>query len=159
MERLMQKKVSEFMTGDVIAVKTGEPLKNVFKLMDKHGILGLPVIDDEETVVGIVTESDLIRHFTKLEKPLGINILGSIVFLNDIQDFNENLKDHCAEKVGDMMSKNPVTVMQNFTLSQCIDLMAEKKVSRLPVVDAIGKLKGIITRTDIVHQIARLKNI
>ena len=156
---MMNKKVSEFMTKDVIFVKEEESIKNVFKLMDKHGILGLPVLNDEEAVVGVVTESDLIQHFTKLEKPLGVNILGSIVFLSDISDFNESLKDHCAEIVGDMMSKNPVTVMQNYTLSQCINLMSEEKVSRLPVVDEVGKLVGIVTRTDIVHEIAKLKNI
>jgi CBS domain-containing protein len=155
----MQKKVGEFMTEEVIAVKENESLKNVFKLMDKHGILGVPVVNEEEAVVGIVTESDLIRHFTKLEKPLGISILGSIVYLSDIKDFNENLKDHCAETVKEMMTKEPVTVMKNYTLAQCINLMAEEGISRLPVVDEVGKLTGIITRKDIVHQIAKLKTI
>ena len=153
----MEKHVSEFMTKDVVFVTEEESLKNVFKLMDKHGILGVPVINDEEAVVGIVTESDLIKHFTKLEKPLGINILGSLVYLS--KDFNESLKDHCAERVGDMMTKGPITIMKNYTLSQCINTMSEEKISRLPVVDEVGKLVGIVTRTDIVHQIAKLKNI
>ena len=147
------------MTKEVIAVKKDEPIKNVFKLMDKHGILGVPVLNEEEAVVGIVTESDLIQHFTRLERPLGVNILGSLVYLSDIQDFNENLKDHCAEKVGDMMTKDPVTIMENYTLQQCINTMTEEGVSRLPVVDEVGKLVGIVTRKDIVHQIAKFKTI
>lgn len=158
MER-MNKTVSEFMTKDVIAVKADESIKKVFKLMDEHGILGVPVISDDGAVVGIVTETDLIKHFTTLDKPLGINILGSIVFLNDIGDFNENLKEHCAEIVGDMMTKEVKTVMQNYTLAQCIDIMSDERLSRLPVVDEVGKLVGIVTRTDIVHQLAKLKNI
>jgi len=155
----MDKHVSELMTKDVIFVTKDESLKNVFKLMDKHGILGVPVINDEEAVVGIVSESDLIRHFTKLDKPLGVNILGSLVYLSDIKDFNDSLKDHCAEKVGDMMTKNPITIMQNYTLSQCINTMYKEKISRLPVVNEVGKLVGIVTRTDIIHQIAKLKTI
>ena len=127
--------------------------------MDEHGILGVPVVDDEGAVKGIVTETDLIKHFTTLDKPMGINVLGSIVFLDNIGDFNQNLKDHCAEAVGDMMTKGVKTVMKNYTLAQCIDLMTDEKLSRLPVVDETGKLVGIVTRTDIVHQIAKIKNI
>lgn len=145
------------MTKKVISVKADDSLKKVFKLMDEHGILGVPVVDDEEAVVGIVTESDLIQHFTTLDKPLSINVLGSLVLMGNTGEFNKDLKEHCAETVGEMMSKDVVTVMENFTLGQCIDLMTEEEVSRLPVVDEVGKLTGIITRTDVVHQLARLK--
>jgi len=155
----MDKHVSEFMTKDVISVTAEDSIKKVFKLMDTHGILGVPVVNEDQGVIGIVTETDLIRHFTTLDKPMGVNILGSIVFLNDLKDFNENLKDHCAEKVGDMMTKEVTTVMQNFSLAQVIDIMADNKLSRLPVVDEVGKLAGIITRTDVVHEIAKMKNI
>ena len=88
-EKVMQKAVSEFMTKKVIAVKADEFIKRVFKLMDKHGILGLPVLADDGAVIGIVTESDLISHFTTLKTPRGINILGSIVYLDNLEDFNE----------------------------------------------------------------------
>lgn len=76
MEKLLKKPVSEFMTKNVIAVKATESIKKVFNLMDKHGILGLPVVSDDNAVIGIVTESDLISHFTTLKTPRGINILG-----------------------------------------------------------------------------------
>jgi len=145
------------MTTEVISVSEDDALKNVFKLMDKHGILGVPVVDGSGGVIGMVTESDLIKHFTTLNAPIGISILGSIVYLNNLQDFNEHLKDHSAERVGDMMTKEVVTVMQNFTLLECINIMAEKSLNRLPVVDEVGKLVGIVTRSDIVHQLAKLK--
>ena len=159
MKQLMQKPVSEFMTKNVISVRENDPIKKVFKLMDEHGILGLPVLSEEGAVIGIVTETDLIDHFTTLKTPRGINILGSIIYLNDIADFNENLKDHCAEFVKDVMTKDAAVIMHDKTLSDAIDLMAEKEVSRLPVVGDRGELVGIITRKDIVHQIAKLKSI
>lgn len=145
------------MTKDVIAVKEDEPIKKVFKLMDKHDILGLPVLNDEGAVIGIVTESDLIDHFTTLRTPRSISLLGSIIYLENIEDFNENLKDHCAEIVRDVMTTEVVTIMHDKTLSEAIDLMGHKEVSRLPVIGIKGQLVGIITRKDIVHQIARLK--
>lgn len=147
------------MTKNVIAIKESESIKKVFKLMDEHGILGLPVLNEEGAVIGIVTETDLIRHFTTLKTPRGINILGSIVYLDNIEDFNENLKDHCAEIVKDIMTTDVSTIMHNATLSDAINLMGEKEVSRLPVVGEKGELVGIVTRKDIVHQIAKLKSI
>ena len=147
------------MTKKVIAVKENESIKKVFKLMDEHGILGLPVLSDEGGVIGIVTESDLISHFTTLKTPRGINILGSIVYMDKIEDFNESLKDHCAEVVKDIMTTDVVTIMHSATLSDAINLMSEREVGRLPVVGEKGDLVGIVTRKDVVHEIAKLKNI
>lgn len=159
MEKLLKKQVSEFMTKKVHAVKPDESIKKVFKLMDEHGILGLPVVNDEGAVVGIVTESDLISHFTTLKPPKGINLLGSIVYLDSISDFNKKLKEHAAELVKDIMTKDVVTIMYNTTLLDAINTMAENKTNRLPVIGERGELVGILTRTDVVHQLARMKNI
>jgi CBS domain-containing protein len=57
------------------------------------------------------------------------------------------------------MSKEVTTIMQSASLSDAINLMGEKEVSRLPVVGEKGELVGIITRKDIVHEIAKIKNI
>lgn len=159
MEKLLKKQVSEFMTKKVFAVKPEESIKKVFKLMDEHGILGLPVVDDDNAVVGIVTESDLISHFTTLKTPRSVSILGSIVYLDNLKDFNKSLKDHCAELVKDVMTTDVVTLMHNATLHEAINMMAENQLGRLPVIGEKGELVGILTRTDIVHEIAKLKNI
>lgn len=159
MEKILEKPVKAIMTTPAISVKEGESLKNVFKLMDKHGILGVPVTGEDKGVIGIITESDLIKHFTTLDTPIGINILGSLVYLDDLGDWSKNLKSHCAETAGDMMSKEVVTIIENQTLHHAIDLMADHNVTRLPVVNEKGELSGIVTRTDIVHQLSKLKRI
>lgn len=157
MEKLMKKSVKNFMTKKVIAVKEHESIKKLFKLMDKHDILGAPVVDEKNQVIGIVTESDLISHFTTIKSPRGINLLGSIVYLDDINKFNENLKDHCAETVKDIMTDEVITISPDATLLDAINLMSKNSITRLPVIDKKNKLMGIITRSDIVHQIAKLK--
>lgn len=159
MDKIMKKQVGEFMSKKVISVGPEESIKKVFKLMDEHGILGLPVVDEDKAVVGIVTESDLIEHFTTLRTPRGVSILGSLVYLDNLEDWSENLKDHCAELVKDIMTTDVIKIMESGTLSEVIDLMAENNISRIPVVGERGDLTGIITRTDVVHQIAKLKTI
>jgi len=159
MDKVLKKPIKDFMTKKVIAAKKEDSIKSVFKLMDKNEILGIPVIDNENKPIGMVTESDLINHFTTIKTPKGVNLLGSIVILDDISKFNENLKDHCAESVGDIMTDVAVTINEDTELIDVIDLMAEYKLNRLPVVDKKNKLTGIITRTDIVHQLAKSKHI
>lgn len=159
MDKVLKKKAKDCMTTDVIAVEDNESIKSLFKILDASGILGVPVIDGKKKVIGIVTESDLIEHFTTLKTPRSINLLGGIVYLDDIEDFNENLKDHCAEIVGDIMNKDVITVDEDVTLLEIINLMSEKKISRLPVVNKKSELVGIITRTDVVHQLAKIKKI
>lgn len=159
MEKILNKKAKDFMTTDVIAVKENESIKHLFRLLDEGGILGVPVVDDENRVTGIVTETDLVKHFTTLRAPKSINLLGGILYLEDIDDFNKNLKKHCAETVKDLMLGSAITVSGNATLLDVINTMSEKDVSRLPVVDNKGRLLGIITRTDVVHQLAKIKKI
>ncbi len=159
MENTLKKKAKDFMTRDVIAVKENESIKHLFKIMDESAILGVPVVDDKNHVIGIVTETDLIGHFTTLKAPHSISLLGGIIYLDNITEFNENLKDHCAETVKDIMFDKAVTVDENATLMEIINLMSEEKVSRLPVVNNKGQLTGIITRSDIVHQLAQIKQV
>lgn len=159
MDQILKKSAKDFMTKKILFVKSNSSIKEVFKLMDKNGILGIPVIHEDGGVIGIVTESDLIKHFTKLDNPKGINILGSILFLDNIEKFNESLKDHCAEIVSDIMTKDVITAMESTTLSEIIELMSTNDIGRIPVISEKGKLSGIITRTDVMHQLAKLKNI
>ena len=155
----MKKPAKEFMAKNVIAVKENESIKHLFKLMDEGGILGVPVIDDSRRVIGIVTESDLIKHFTTLETPRSINLLGGIIYLNNIADFNKQLKEHCAETVKDLMFGSAITVKEDTTLLEVINTMSENQITRLPVVNKKNQLVGIITRTDIVHQLAKVKKV
>ena len=116
-------------------------------------------MDDKRHVVGIVTESDLIGHFTTLQAPRSVNLLGGIVYLDSVEKFNEQLKDHCAEYVKDIMVTPVITVKESAKLLDVINLMSEKKITRVPVVNGKKQLTGIITRTDIVHQLAKVKNV
>ena len=159
MEERLKKPVKQFMTKEVITVKEDDLIKKVFKVMDEEKILGVPVVNEEKHPVGIVTETDLICHFTTLESPRTINLLGSLVYLDDVNTFNESLKDHCAETVKDIMTEKPVTISETASLTDAIDLMAENHITRLPVVNENNELTGIITRTDIVHQLAKIKKI
>lgn len=159
MSTLLQKPVQEFMTRTVISIDRKGYIKNLFKLFEAHGIMGVPVVDHKNEVVGMITESDLVRHFTTLKAPRAIQLLGSLIYLEDTTAFNEAFKKHCAETVEAFMTQPVICIHPDQNLQEAIDLMTEKKVSRLPVVDGNHQLIGIITRKDIIHQLAGIKQI
>lgn len=145
------------MTKKVISIDRTSPIKNLFRIFDQHGIMGVPVIKKDRTVVGVITEGDLLEHLTTLKSPKAVTVLGSLLYLDDLHNFNTALKKHCAETVEGLMSQPAITLTTSKTLQDTIDLMAKSGVHRLPVVDNQDKLVGIVTRSDVVHQLAKLK--
>lgn len=160
MEKTLRKTAKDIMSKKVISVTEDENIKELFKILDQNGILGVPVVNDKRHVVGIITETDLIRHFTTLETPRSVNLLGGIIYLDNIADFNESLKDHAAELVKDLMTgEDVITVKENTSLLTIINTMSENKITRVPVVNGKKELVGIITRTDILHQLAKIEQV
>lgn len=159
MDTILKKSAKNIMNKDVIAVQESESIRHLFDIMDKYNILGAPVVNDKNKLIGIITETDLIKHFTTLKNPKSINILGGILYLDSIEEFNQNLKEHCAEYVKDIMTKEVISVGLKTKLTEIINLMSTNKLNRLPVIDDDNKLIGIITRSDIVHQLAKIKAV
>ena len=157
MDKILKTPVREWMTKKVFSVKESENIKEVFKLLDKNGIMGVPVVNEHNYVVGIITETDLMKHFTTIEAPRSINLLGGIIYLDDIDEFNQNLKNHCSEQVKDLMTTDVITAKDNHTLFEIINMMSNEKISRMPVVNQKNELIGMITKSDIVHQLAKMK--
>lgn len=159
MDKILNKPIKDFMTKEVIAVQKDTPIKKVFQLLDKNGILGVPVVNEANHVIGMVTETDLVRHFTTLETPRSINLLGGIIYLDDPNEFNRHLKEHCAELTGDIMREEVTTIEENKGLHEAIDIMSNEDIGRLPVTNDNNELVGIISRSDIVHQLAKVKQM
>lgn len=134
--------VQDVMTLDVITVTPEHSLKEAARLMVDHRISGLPVVDEHAVVVGIITEADFL-----IRDPGPRPRLLSVFFDDEV--------GAPAESVGDAMTRHPVVVYSDANLAEAGRTMANKKVKRLPVVDADGHLVGIVSRSDIVRAFAR----
>lgn len=80
--------------------------------------------------------------------------MGGIIYLDDPEDFKEELKKAIAVKVEDVMTVNPITVSEDTTIEEIATIMSESGVNRLPVIRE-NKLVGIVSRADIVRSMAR----
>jgi CBS domain-containing protein len=145
----------EIMTKEVISVSPEERVENVAKLLVEHKISGIPVVDADKHILGIVTEKDLMIKAGELKVPFYITLFDSIIFLDNPIRFNNNLKKYSASLVKDAMTRKVTVVDENTPVAEVVELMAGKKINRVPVVRH-DKLVGIITRNDILKSLVQV---
>ncbi|MBT9140199.1 MAG: Hypoxic response protein 1 [Dehalococcoidia bacterium] len=140
----------EVMTRDVVTVTLTASVTEVARLLVEHKVSGLPVVDEEHRVVGMITEGDLIHRDKKVHMPAFLEILGGVIYLENPQRIVNDLKKMTATKVAEVMTSKVYTVKENASMEDIATIMVERQVNRLPVVGQDGKLVGIISRQDLV---------
>ncbi len=144
-------KVGDVMTRSVAAVRPETPLKDVAELMVARGISGVPVVDADRAVLGVVSEADFIIKERGVVG--GRNRLLARVFGESRQARTE-LRKIEATTAGEAMTSPALTVEATDTLQWAAEQMASRQVNRLPVVEG-GRLVGIVTRADVVRAYVR----
>jgi CBS domain-containing protein len=140
----------DIMTRDVIAVKSQDLVENVIKILMEKNISGVPVVDDDNHVIGIVTEGDLIYRSKKLKIPTFFSILDGYVFLESTKTIEKQLKKMVGYRVEDVMTTDVITVREDQTVEDVATIMTKEKINRVPVVKD-ERLVGIISRRDIIR--------
>lgn len=143
----------DIMTSDPVTIGPEAGVTDAAKVMSERNVGALPVISNGR-LIGIVTEGDLIMQDVKLEFPTYLQLLdGFIMYPPAHARFEHELKKAVAATVEDVMSPDPVTVTTATSLEDVATLLAERDVSRLPVLDG-DQLVGIVSKHDIVRAIA-----
>ena len=144
------KRAKDIMTTDVIVANKNDIIANVANLLIKEKIGGLPVVDEENKVVGIISETDIMKKESHVDSPRMLNFIQGIIFLDDMKKFEDEMRAIAAYKVEDLMSKDIITVNENDTFDYVANVMINKSINRVPVVDENNFLKGIICGYDII---------
>ena len=147
-------KAKEIMTHEVITVKESATVRELAALLFVNNISGVPVVDDNGRVTGVVTESDLIFQNKKVQPPMTFALLDAFVFLERPGKMEQELKKMAGSKVSDICTRNPVSVTPETELDELATLMTEKKIHTLPVMSE-GRLVGVIGKSDIIRTIAQ----
>jgi CBS domain-containing protein len=142
-------RVHEVMTTQVRTVKPGSSLKEAAELLVRQQISGVPVVDADNRVLGVVSEGDIL--FKERGGPKEKSFLASLLDVG-LPDMHEKLE---ARTVGEAMTAPAVTIGPARPITEAANLMLEQSVKRLPVVDERGTLLGIVTRADLVRAFVR----
>ena len=140
----MKSTVKDVMTTRVIFVRKGASFREMAATLREHRISAFPVLDDDRKVIGVVSEADLL---TKQALDSGED--GMPGMITGLLRYREQAKAR-GITAGDLMTSPPVTVRPEDTVEHAARLMYMRRVKRLPVVNATGRLVGIISRADVL---------
>jgi CBS domain-containing protein len=143
-------KVKDVMTSPVLSVEPDKSIWEAVRIMLQHRISGLPVIDKEGRLVGMVSEGDFLRRAetgTQLKRPNWLEFLLGPGRLAD-----EYTRSH-GRKIQDIMTPDPVFVTEETSLDEVVRTMEKRRIKRLPVVRG-NEVVGIVSRANLIHALA-----
>lgn len=146
--------LQEIMNKYPITVGKDEQITNVAKLMVKHNLTAIAVVDEENKLIGIVSEGDLLYKKVRPHAPHYINILGANIYYGGIGEYDGQFKKLLATEVAEIMSTEVITAYADAEVEVTISAMVEKHLKNLPVVDDAYHLIGMVSRHDIMKLIA-----
>ena len=135
--------VSKLMSKKVVTIDVNDSMQDAMKRMKQNDIRMLPVVKKGK-LVGVVTDRDLKRASASDATTLDVHEL--LYLVSKI-------------KVQDVMTKNPITVPQNYTIEETAEVLLKHKISGVPVVDQNGQLVGTITQTDLFRVLISLTGV
>jgi len=141
---------SDIMTTDVITVQEDTSLKDLAKLLYENHINGVPVVDADGLLIGVICESDLIRKDKKLHIPTVVAIFDWVLYLERPKKIEKEIQRINATKVEDLYTKKVVTVDEKVPVDEIATIMEQKKISTIPVMDG-NRLVGVIGKTDLLR--------
>lgn len=150
----MPKTVGDVMSRDPITATPDTPLTDVIRILAERRISGLPVVDQNGKLVGVISETDLMWRESGVTPPAYIMLLDSVIYLENPARYDRDLHKALGQTVGEVMSSNPMTISPDKSLQEAARLMHERGVHRLPVLDANEQVVGVLTRGDIVRAMA-----
>lgn len=144
------------MTPNPITVKPDTPLQDAIRLLAENRISGMPVLDDQEKLVGVISDTDLMWQESGVDTPPYVMLLDSIIYLQNPARHERELHKALGQTVGEVMNDVPISILPTQTLREAAHLMNEKKIRRLPVLNVESRqLIGILTQGDIIRAMAR----
>ena len=139
----------DIMTTDVITIAPSLGIEQIAQLLLSCGISGVPVVDAENRLIGLVSEGDLLRREGGIERQRSwwLNLLAG-----PEERAREYIKTH-GRRAQDVMTREVVTVTADTPVSEIAEILERRRIKRVPVVED-GKIVGIVSRANLLHGLA-----
>ncbi|NLA10566.1 MAG: CBS domain-containing protein [Firmicutes bacterium] len=148
----------EIMTAAVFSIAKQQTLQEALAIMAKHNISGLPVTEADGTLVGIISNTDIINYAQKENVVPLFDLSGWIsphAEIKDLTSIKRGIDLLAQTTVSRLMKRKVHTAGEDTAILAIAGLMSRHQVNRVPIVDGENRLRGIVTRNDLVRSIAR----
>ena len=147
-------RVKHIMTVDVVSVSPSASVGRIARLMHERAISGIPVVDLDKKVVGMVTDLDLILLNTRIEAPHFLPLLDGRIPLETPSHFKKRIQHAAGTTAKDVMTEPVATVGPEDDVDALAALMVKEHANPVPVVEE-GRLIGVVSRADVIRWMAR----
>jgi CBS domain-containing protein len=150
--------VREIMSSPAITVSPTTEIREVAHTMREHVISGVPVVDVDGTLLGLITELDLIARNAPVHEPHYLAVLSALipVSIEEYRQYKEQLRQALAISAADLMNDQVETISPDAPIDEALQSMLNPEITMLPVVED-NRLVGVLTRTDLVRLIETLE--
>ncbi len=148
----------DIMNAPVISISKDQSIKELIDLLAANRFSGVPVVDSSNKVVGIISDTDIVRYSHQVSVIPFTDLSGWISPYADISDLaslRKGIDLLATTKVAQVMTKKVFTTGEDTDVVEIAKLMSRRKINRVPIVDQDEKLIGIITRADLVNNMAK----
>lgn len=143
------------MSSEIISAKTDTPISEVARLMADNRLRAVPIFDEQDQLVGVVSEEDLVHQDARVHYPTFFHFLESYIMLpGSMKKFESDLKKAVGATAGEVMDTTYPTTEPDSDISEIASILVDKDYEYILVVEE-GALTGVITRADIVRALAR----
>lgn len=143
----------DIMETEIVTVLPSTTIEALAKLLIDNKISGVPVVDENNKLIGIVTEGDLLHKQTSPKTPVINTFLGGLAYTKEFEQYNSDLKKLSACTASEIMTETLAIVNEDTTVKEISSIMVNKNINRVPVVKD-GKLVGIVSRADVLKTLA-----
>ncbi|GAA0611511.1 CBS domain-containing protein [Virgibacillus siamensis] len=146
-------KIRDFMITDVITTTKDTTIKQLLRTLVENKVGGVPVIDEDNRLVGAVSDGDIIRYL----EPRGRTVydMFSLVIVNEKEDFRHKLASSINDTAENFMKvKELHTVHPDDEIEKVLNIFSNHHIKKVPVVDHDSKLVGVISRGDLIRFIS-----
>ena len=140
----------DIMTKNVAVVKADTTIDEVSRIFVDKNISGLPVVNQYDKLIGIVSEGDLVYKQKPVRAPMFINLFDGLIPI-DRNAFHDDMKRIAAYQVKDIMTSPAIYAYEDTPVSEIAEVIINKKINRVPIVNEILEVVGIVSRHDIVR--------
>ena len=148
-------KARDIMTPDPVAVTEATGVQEVAQILLDSQHHGVPVVDSDNRLVGVVTDADLVDSTKRIHLPTMITILDTLIPIAGFKQYSEDMRKATATTAGDLCTRGVDYVLPDAEVGDVATLLGEHHIHLVPVVDADEKLLGVITNTDIIRVLSQ----
>ncbi|MGE8202996.1 CBS domain-containing protein [Heyndrickxia sp. NPDC080065] len=148
-------KVKDFMIQDVISVKEDDTIKHLLNTLVKHKIGGVPVINADGTLLGMISDGDVLRSIKPKDTVVYdfYSLMAIAYEKGNLEDAITHLKDQPVIKIA--KKRSIITVKEDDDMETVLRILAKHHFKKIPVIDNQRKVVGVISRGDIIRSIQK----